>query len=271
VNAAGLDPGAYQGTVTLASGGVLQMLPVTLTVGSAAAPGLTKVVNAASYAEGGISPGEVVTLFGVNLGPPDLARLVLDSSGSVANQVAGVQVLFNGVAAPLIYASATQVAAVAPYDLDGQSTAAVKVTVNGQASNSLTVPVVPAAPGIFTADASGSGGGAILNGDLSLNTATHGAAAGEIVAVYMTGEGQTNPAGVNGKVTGAPPTPRLPVTATIDGQSADVTFYGEAPGIVSGVMQVNVQVPATARSGNLPLVITVGGVSSQSGVTVSVR
>ena len=148
------------------------MLPVTLTVGSAAAPGLTKVVNAASYAEGGISPGEVVTLGGVNLGPSDLAGLAWTRPGAVANQVAGVQVLINGVAAPLIYASATQVAAVAPYDLDGQSSAAVKVTVNGQAIEQLTMPSYRR-PGIFTADASGSGGGAILNGDIELE---HGGA-----------------------------------------------------------------------------------------------
>lgn len=270
-NAAGLAAGSYQGTVTLASGGVLQMLPVMLTVGAAAPPNLGGLANSASYASGGIAPGEILVLGGTALGPGTLAGLTLDASGRVATALGGTQVTFNGVAAPLVYASATQVAAVAPYELDGASSADVVVTFNGQASNTLTVPVVAAAPGIFTANASGTGPGAILNSDYSVNGPDHPAAKGETVSVYMTGEGQTNPGGVNGKVTATPPVPRQSVTATIDGQPAQVTFAGEAPGLVSGVMQVNVQVPASARSGNLTLVVTVGGVPSQNGVTVSVR
>lgn len=267
-NPAGLAPGTYQGTVTLASGGILQMLPVSLTLGP---PNLVKLVNAASYAEGAVSPGEVVTLGGVNLGPAALAGATLDGAGALATTVAGVRVLFNGVAAPLIYASAGQVAVVAPYDLDGKTTAAVQVMVNGQASNILNVPVAAAAPGIFTAAASGAGPGAILNGDLSLNSPARPARPGDTVAIYMTGEGQTTPAGVNGKVTVTPAVPRLPVAATIDGQTAEVTFAGSAPAIVSGVMQVNVTVPANARSGELEVVVSVGGIPSQRGVTVSVR
>jgi uncharacterized protein (TIGR03437 family) len=57
----------------------------------------------------------------------------------------------------------------------------------------------------------------------------------------------------------------------IGGQPAFVAFYGEAPGLVSGVMQLNIQIPVNAPSGNLPIVASVGGNSSQSGVTVSVQ
>jgi uncharacterized protein (TIGR03437 family) len=267
-NAAGMEPGTYAGTVTLSSAGVLQFLPVTLTIGT---PALAKVVNAASYAEGAVSPGEVVALGGSNLGPAALTGLSLDADGRVTSTLAGVQVLFNGIAAPLVYVSAMQLAAVAPYELDGQATATVQVKVNGQPSNSLTVPVAAVVPGVFTADASGAGQGAILNSDLAPNGPARPAAKGETVAIYMTGEGQTSPAGIDGKVTGAPPAPRLPVTATIDGLPAKVTFAGEAPGIVSGVMQVNVMVPETSRSGQLSLIIKVGDGGSQMGVTVSVR
>jgi uncharacterized protein (TIGR03437 family) len=101
----------------------------------------------------------------------------------------------------------------------------------------------------------------------------------------MTGEGQTNPAGVTGKVTvattvnGQPftPQPVARVAITVDGQPANIVFYGEAPGIVSGVMQVNFQIPANARSGDLPIVVTVGTNTSQTdsrgvgSVTVSVK
>jgi uncharacterized protein (TIGR03437 family) len=114
------------------------------------------------------------------------------------------------------------------------------------------------APGIFTADASGTGPAATFR-------------TGDIVSIYLTGEGQTTPAGINGKVTATPPLPLQAVTATLGGQPIDVVFAGEAPSIVSGVMQVNLRVPATAPSGDLPLVVSVGGVASQPGVTLSVR
>jgi uncharacterized protein (TIGR03437 family) len=255
VDPAGLVPGSYQATVTMTSGGVLQMLPVTL---STVSPQFTAIVNAASYAQGAISPGEIVTLFGTALGPANGAGLTLDAGGAVSTTLAGVRVLFDGVAAPLVYVSGTQISAVAPYELEGKSNTAVHVVYSGQISNEINVPVTGAAPGIFTADASGKGPAATFR-------------TGDILSIYMTGEGQTTPAGINGKVTVTPPIPRLPVTATLDGAPAEVQFYGEAPGVVSGVMQVNVRIPANARSGELPLVVSVGGVPSQNGVTVSVR
>jgi len=268
----GLAAGNYQGTVAITSAGVVELLPVSLTVAAAPAPQLVQVSNAASYANGSVAPGEVIALFGSNVGPSCLTTLQLDANGLVSSKLAGVQVLFNGTAAPLIYVSAGQVAAVAPYELDGQASAAVQVVVNGQGSNTVTVPVGAAAPGIFTADASGAGPGAILNPDNTVNGPGNPAPAGSTVAVYMTGEGQTKPAGMDGQVTSAaPPAPRQTVTATIDGQPAAVVFAGEAPALVSGVMQVNVTIPANARSGALSLVVSVGGVPSQTGVTVSVR
>jgi uncharacterized protein (TIGR03437 family) len=184
--------------------------------------------------------------------------LALNEIGFVSSNLAGVQVTFNGIAAPLVYVSSTLVAAVAPYDLDGRSNAAVQVSVSGRQSNTLTVPVAAAAPGIFTADASGTGPAA------SFRT-------GDVVSIYVTGEGQTNPAGVNGRVTSTPPLPRLPVIATLDGQPAEVVFAGAAPGVVSGVMQVSLRAAPGVRGGQVPVVVTVGGVPTQSGVTLSVR
>jgi len=267
---AGLAAGTYQGSVTLASGGVLQMLPVSMSVQAAAQPSVAKIVNAANYRQGGVAPGEIVVLGGSNMGPASITTLRL-INGSVATTLGCTQVFFNGTAAPIVYVSAGQVAVAVPYEVDGAATGNVVVSVNGQQSKTLTVPVVAAAPGIFTADASGSGPGAILNGDLTVNSPSHPAAKGEVVAIYMTGEGQTTPNGVDGKVTVTPPVPRQSVTATVDGQTAEIRFAGEAPGILSGVMQVNVAIPAAARSGDLSVVVTVGGVPSQNGVTVSVR
>jgi uncharacterized protein (TIGR03437 family) len=97
------------------------------------------------------------------------------------------------------------------------------------------------------------------------------------VIVYVTGEGQTLPNGTTGLVTVAQatqpytPAPLLTVVPRVDGQVAYFNFAGEAPGFVSGVMQVNVQIPANARSGDLPITVSVGGNISQSGVTVRVQ
>jgi uncharacterized protein (TIGR03437 family) len=147
----------------------------------------------------------------------------------------------------------------------------------GQSSNGIPTPVAATTTGVFTANASGSGPGAILNANLSVNSPGNPANKGDIVAIYLTGEGLTSPAGVTGKVTTVSPTgpltpvPLLPVAALIDGQPVNISFAGEAPGLVSGAMQLNVQIPSNARSGNLSLVVSIGGVSSQPGVTVSVR
>jgi uncharacterized protein (TIGR03437 family) len=103
------------------------------------------------------------------------------------------------------------------------------------------------------------------------------AAKGSYVLVYVTGEGATLPAGTTGLVTVAQPAPPytpgplLTVVPWVNGQIAYFNFAGEAPGFVSGVMQVNVQIPANAPSGDLPLQVSVGGNFSQTGVTVRVQ
>ena len=97
------------------------------------------------------------------------------------------------------------------------------------------------------------------------------------MVVYLTGEGQTSPAGVTGKVTtvsSTPPLtpgPLLPIAVTVGGQPATFTFAGEAPGFVSGVMQLNVVIPTNISTGDQPIVVTIGSNSSQTGVTVSLK
>ena len=97
------------------------------------------------------------------------------------------------------------------------------------------------------------------------------------MSLFMTGEGQTTPAGLTGTITTTSPLPPItpaaifPVTVNVDGLLAPVLFYGEAPGLVSGVMQLNLQVPSGARSGSVPIVAFVGGNPTQSNVTISVK
>lgn len=145
-------------------------------------------------------------------------------------------------------------------------------------SNSLTLKTTTAYPRIFTANGSGAGQGAIFNDDGStLNGPSSPEPRDGTVVLFLTGEGQTIPSGVTGKVTKVSatppltPAPQLPVNVLIDGQPSTVAFAGEAPGLVSGVMQVNVKIPATARSGSVPIQVTVGTASSLPVVTVAVK
>jgi len=230
------------------------------------------VVSAASYQGGGVAPGEIVTLFGSGIGPASLVGLQL-TGGRVSTQVEQTRILFDGVAAPIIYVSAGQVSCVVPYSVSGKSNVAIAVEFQGRNSNSVSVPVQAARPAIFTANSSGTGPGAILNQNGSVNTAANPADRNSVVVLYATGEGQTNPGGVDGQVANTVfPKPLGNVTATIGGVGAEVIYAGAAPGLVAGVFQVNLRVPAGTPPGQaVPVQLRVGGVFSRTGVTLAVQ
>jgi uncharacterized protein (TIGR03437 family) len=243
-----------------------------------ALPVITTVVSAASLQNGPVSPGEVVSIFGTGLGSfPASAGWTLNQAVKVATSLGGVQVSFNGIAAALIYVSATQINCVVPQGIQGVVSPYVQVTYHGQPSKAFVLTSASAVPALFTSAGLGNGPAAALNQDASYNSPTSPAAKGSTVVLFVTGEGQTSPAGVMGKVTAlsnAPPVtphPVLPVRVLIGGQSASVASYGEAPGLASGVMQLAVQIPSNVPSGNLPISVSVGGNSSPAGVTISVQ
>ena len=277
--------GTFTGTVLVAgtSGSTgSTTVNVTLTVTSPL-PTITKVTNAASYSTTSISPGEIITLFANDsthpIGPATSVGLTLDANGNVATSIGGVQVTVAGYNCPMIYASATQVSAVVPYEVRSLGSATVLVKFLGQGSNGILMNVTTTMPGLFTSNTTGTGQGAILNSNSSVNSASNPAARGDVVVLYLTGEGDTSPAGVTGKVTtvdltaGHPltPAPLQQVSVTIGGQPANWAFAGEAPGFVSGVLQLNVVVPSNIAAGNQPVVVTIGGNSSQQGVTVALK
>jgi len=234
---------------------------------------LSTIVNAASYAGGSVAPGEIVTITGSGWGPSTLATLQLDSRGYVSTSLGGVQVFFDGVAAPLIYAQSGQLSAVVPYSVAGKTSSKVQISYQSDNSNLITVLVTTTAPGIFTSDASGVGQGAILNQDGTMNSPGNPASIGSYVSVYATGEGQTNPGGADGKPGGSPaPLPLQLVAATIGGVNAQVQYAGGVPGLVAGVLQVNVQIPPGITPGNtVPIILNIGAQTSQTNVTLAVR
>lgn len=250
-----------------------QLVVYGLKTNSPNTPSMTALVNAASYSDQPVAPGEIIALYGTNLGPAPLTANMVRGS-SLSTQLAGTQVMFNGVAAPLLYTSAGVLSAVVPFELAGSSTASVQIVYNGQFSSIKSVSVVATAPAIFSNDATGRGQGAILNQDGSLNSEANPADAGSIIAIFATGGGQTTPGGVTGRMAGITPLPLLAATvsATAGGLQATLIQASDAPGLIQGVMQVNVQLPAgVAGMGNVPLVLKVGNQSSQSTITVAVK
>jgi uncharacterized protein (TIGR03437 family) len=227
-------------------------------------PEITAVVNAASYAVGAVAPGEMVTIFGRNLGPAQLAQTSYDGSGYLGTYAGETRVFFDDLQAPLVYASSTQVSAIVPYQVAESSK--LRVEYQLRTSDTLTVPVVAAAPGIF---------GVVVNQNGSINTAPNTApnpaARGEIVTLFATGDGRTSPAGVTGKLPAAGKwgVPAGKVAVTIGGAAGEVQWAGE---ILSGVLQVNVKIPPAAPVGNtVPLALTIGGVASAPGASMAVR
>jgi uncharacterized protein (TIGR03437 family) len=239
-------------------------------------PAVNAVTGGAAYDTTAVSPGEIVAIWGTGLGPAAGANLTLDSNGLVQTSLGGTLVFINGNPAPLIYAGAGQVNAVVPYEVASSTTVNVVVVYQGNASTPFPIAIAATRPGIFTHSGSGTGQGAILNQDQSINGASSPAARGSWVAIYATGEGITTPAGVDGRVSayhGTPlPKAQAACSATIGGQPANVNYCGEAPDFTAGVLQMNVQVPDSINPGtSVPVTITIGGVTSQANVTIAVQ
>lgn len=230
----------------------------------------TGVANAASYTPG-IAPGMIAYISGFAMGPSALSSYELNSGGFIEKAAATTRVLFNGIAAPILYTSDGQVSAVVPYGVSG-SAANMVVEYNGIQSATIAVPLSTALPGIFTTDASGRGEAAVINQDGSINSLSNPAPRGSTITFFLTGEGANTPLGVDGRLA-VPPyaIPAMPLSVAIGDQPAQLQYDGGAPGEVAGMTQVNAVVPMNVVAGSASLVVSVGGTSSASGVTVEVK
>ena len=235
-------------------------------------PVITSVENAAGYSQDAVSPGELVAIFGSNLGPEIPAGMQFDAFGLVSTKLADAVALFDGIPGPMAYASANQVNAIAPFGLSSQS-AQIQIGYQGRLSDPFSIAVAPSSPGVFSADGSGSGQGLIINQDGTLNSAGNPASVGSVILLYATGAGLFSPAGVDGAVVTADSLPRviLGVTAEVGaGQPAEVLYAGGGPGIVEGIVQVNLRIPSGAPTGPaVPIVLRIGDRTSQPGLSVA--
>jgi uncharacterized protein (TIGR03437 family) len=222
------------------------------------------VGNAASGAPQ-ISPGALASVYGTNFATANLSGSVVNNAFGV--NLGGISVSVNGNAAPVMFVSPGQVNFQVPWGTTGSS-ATIVVSVNGGASNSVTVPLKTAGPGIF---AYGAGQAIADNADFTLNSPGNPAAAGSTIVVYLTGSGPVSNQPATGAVTPLAPLSNVvsPASATLGSNTAQIPFIGLAPSFF-GVVQANITIPAGLAPGNYPLTITINGETSNS-ATISVK
>ena len=207
------------------------------------------IVNSANFAPitNSVAPGEFVTLFVSNP-----SSVTLQAQGlPLQTTLGGIQVTVNGRLAPIYFVSPTQISVIVPYATT-ESFATFQVSSNGTLSNQVTLYTTPTAPGIYTLTQNGVGPAAALHADYSLVTQDNPARVGETLQLFVTGLGAVTPAVADGAA--APSSSLTVVNADVavfvDGQQAQVTFKGLAPGFVA-LYQVNFVVPPGVSSGQV--------------------
>jgi uncharacterized protein (TIGR03437 family) len=222
------------------------------------------VVDAFSGDGGGVAPGELISIFGEGLGPINGIGFEFDPlTGRLPTSGPGVIVTWNGMHAPFYFVRADQLNVQAPYELAGATEAVLVVTVNGQATAPVVIPVVATRPRLFPR---------VWNEDGTVNSPENPARPGSIIVVYATGQGVTDPPSPSGAIpAGVFPEPEAPTSLRIGGTEAEILFRGQAPG-TAGVMQVNARLPMELPAPvEIPVVLRVGEAESQGGVRVVVR
>jgi len=227
----------------------------------APAPQFSVLVNGADlvngyfssyYGNGTVAPGEIVTIFGSNL-------------------PSNPKVTFDGRPAPILYAGSNQINAVVPFEVTAPGTVIEIAGVRGY-----VLPVWPDVPGLFTANgggvvttnANGLNPLAALNQDGTVNSAANPALAGSIVSVFLTGAGAMSPPiadGTLGPLNPPYPVPTIGSSATVSGNEAPISFIGQAPGLIAGCIQVNLQIPASTASGTAALIVYIGNYYTPTG------
>lgn len=241
-------------------------------------PRITGITNGASFQGGSIAPGELVSIFGTGLGPDSIVTFQQPTGGApIADTLAGVQVWFGSTAAPLVFVSSTQIAAMVPYNVLGPGIN-VSVDYNGASSWVFPISVAPTAPGLFALGSSGAGAGAVFNenastGELTLNTDSNAATKGSTIWLYATGIGATTPAGFDGEIVAGEANLTAPLpTLNIGGADVTPSYFGPAPGLVSGLILIKAAVPTTITASKaVPVLLGLGTVYSQDGVTITVK
>lgn len=283
INTDSLGSGEHLGAVVFSAPGSLAP-PVTINVsvllGNQPKPtpllAEQSIVHAASGGRA-LAAGVLASIYGISLGGPSegvAGTLAGPYRDRMPTNLNGVRVLISDSSdmllaeAPVLFASNGQINFQMPFEVLGHSQVFLTVESAGVRSAAILVRLQPAAPGIFTF---GAGRAAALNQNGSLNTAQNPVARGEVLTVYMTGQGNVTPDLATGRL--APPFPliRAPsdARARIGGVDARIDFVGLTPGLL-GVFQVNLRPVFETPIGDQKVVISVAGYDSNA-ATVTVR
>lgn len=243
----------------------------------------TCILGTTEYWSDAVAPGEIISIYGRNIGPAKGVVGVLDSTQRLPFTLGGVSVTFNGALAPLLYAQAGQINAIVPFEVVGQTSATLQITSSGSAAPPVRVPLrgasnivipTPGNPDLIAA----------INQDGTINSYAHPAAPGSIVTIFSSGGGQTNPPSVDGQIATSAANLVLPVQVLMGFNgppgpapptpiSADVLYAGAAPGLLAGTVQINFRIslnlPASDIGAGYPnqdIAIVIG---NQSGYSTS--
>jgi uncharacterized protein (TIGR03437 family) len=223
------------------------------------------IANAASVTISPLAPGLILSIYGQSLGPLDPVGARLDSFGRVATSLGEVEIFFDGVPGPVLLAGSFQVNVQVPYEVAGKDETVIRLVYRGIPSNALTLPVVQAAPGIFTH--LGLSEAAALNQDTSINSRDNPAERGTILSVFVTGCGQTLPPSTTGELARALASHTQAIDVRIAGRPVTALYAGPAPGL-SGVTQINVRVPSDLSvigpADSTSIAVTAGSQTSRS-------
>jgi minor extracellular serine protease Vpr len=262
----GSQPGSYD--FTASAGGISWDLPP---VTAMAQPAITAsgVVDGASFASGKpVAPGSYISIFGSNLSNTTSSATTATLPLAIAYVTVSFDVPSAQLSLPghLVYVSPNQVNVQVPWELQGQSSVQIKVTVSDSSGsaygNVVTVPLSDYAPAFFEI-----GGGQVAAQDVSFQLigTANPARRGQVVQLYANGLGP-----VDGQPASGDYAPLLPLstcksqaTVTIGSQNADVGFCGLAPGF-PGLYQINATVPLGLAAGTYPVTVSIGGQTSKA-------
>lgn len=193
-----------------------------------------------------LAPGEFVSLYGHQLGPAEPVGAALDGNGRIANQLAGTQVLFNGLPAPLLYASSGQLNALVPYGIGSAATVTVQVNTPAGPAPLATLHRAAAQPAILRHGATAFA----IHPDGTINASDNPAPAGSIVTLYASGAGLLSNPPPDGALApnGLGPYPLLPISVLYNDRSLEILYAGPAPGLVSNLLQINLRLPTQPGS-----------------------
>jgi uncharacterized protein (TIGR03437 family) len=232
---------------------------------SVAPPQISKVVNAADFT-GTVAPGALISVFGNQLSPVNMATSDMPLPTALADSCLTV----NGLPMPILFVSPNQVNAQIPFETVGNVTMILRTP--GGTSDNYNLQILPGAPSVFRASIPNETAAVptiVRNDDGGLVTDSHPIHHGDALVIYGTGLGPTSPAVQSGM-----PSPASPLavaltrpTVTLGGVKLPLIYSGLTPGEV-GVNQINVTIPNNVPVGFVPLVISQG--SSSTTLTVRV-